>query len=124
MPTIEEALYAKLSTTSAITALVSTRIYPAVVPENGKIPAIVYQKIAQDNYSALQTDPNINKPTFQISIFGTTYKQVKDISAQVKLALRNYTDTTIKAVIIQSENDGYNKDQNEYFEYIDFDIFY
>lgn len=35
-------LYSKLSNTSAVTALVGTRIYPVFIPQNAAYPCIVY----------------------------------------------------------------------------------
>ena len=35
-------IYAKLAATAGVTALVSTRIYPMLIPQNAAFPAIVY----------------------------------------------------------------------------------
>lgn len=44
----ESVLYATLSAATAVTAIVSTRIYPDVVPQEEAVPAIAYARIETD----------------------------------------------------------------------------
>ena len=41
-----KAVYALLSADAGVTALVSTRIYPTVLPQDKTLPALVYQRIS------------------------------------------------------------------------------
>ena len=41
-----KAVYALISADSGVTALVSTRIYPTVLPQDKTLPALVYQRIS------------------------------------------------------------------------------
>jgi len=41
-----KAVYALLSADAGVTALVSTRVYPTVLPQDKTLPALVYQRIS------------------------------------------------------------------------------
>jgi len=41
-----KAVYALISADAGVTALVSTRIYPTVLPQDKTLPALVYQRIS------------------------------------------------------------------------------
>jgi len=79
MATIEEALYAELAGNAGVAALVSTRIYPSVIPQDSALPAIAYQRIGglrlldhgNDMYAALAT--------FQVTAVADDYAEVKGV---------------------------------------------
>jgi hypothetical protein len=49
----ETALYAALSASSALAALVGTRIWPDVIPEDRAMPAVVFARTATQPFIAL-----------------------------------------------------------------------
>ena len=49
----ESTLYSILSTAAGVTALVSTRIYPDLVPEEKSTPYIGYERVGSDPISTL-----------------------------------------------------------------------
>ncbi len=88
---IEEALYSYLSTYAGLAALVGTRIYPLVLPQNPTLPAITYQKVSRAGERAMSSpSPRVTRSRFQFSCWGTTYGSVKDVAAQLKAALQDY----------------------------------
>jgi hypothetical protein len=109
---IEEALQNYLNSQLLI------KIYPIVASEGAEVPYITYQRIGGNIYHALQNDLQEEKAIFQLSIYASTLKQVKDIDKQVKTLLQNYNgtlnDVTIGSVLIGSENCGYNNETKEY----------
>jgi hypothetical protein len=55
---LEEGLYAYLVSRPAVTALISTRIYPVFLPQNKLRPALVYARVnTQPDPQDLQGDP-------------------------------------------------------------------
>ena len=107
-----EALYTKLSGTAGVSALVSTRIYPVVVPQNGSLPCITYQQISEPWAHAMGTDPGIRSPRYQISAWSTSYSQVKSVAKQVRTALQDFTGTmggaggiAVQRVFFEGETD-------------------
>lgn len=49
----ETELYATLSAAAGVTALVATRIYPDIVPQDADLPAIAYQRTATEFLNTL-----------------------------------------------------------------------
>ena len=109
---IEEALYTYLSTHAGLSALVSTRVYPVVMPQGCTLPAVTYQKIDGPRVHAMGSDAGLAHPRFQVSCWGSTYKSTKDVAAQVRAALQDYTGTmggaggvSVGGVFLDDEND-------------------
>jgi len=128
MATIEDAIYSKLSGTSGITALVGRRIYPVVLPQKCKLPAITYDKVSDPQIHTMGSESNPCHPRFTIHVWGETLKNVIDIAEQVKTALKYYTGT-IASMIIQriyydNETDIYEPQTETYHRALDFLIWY
>jgi len=51
--TIEDALFAKLSSVAGITALVSTRIYPDTAPQGAAQPFLIYRQSGRSDRACL-----------------------------------------------------------------------
>ena len=94
MASPQEAIYGRLNSRSGVTAHTSNRIYPHVVPQNAKLPAVVYFQVSDPREHAFLGDPNIAHPRFQVSCFSTSYSQLRALSKQVRYALQDYTGTT------------------------------
>jgi hypothetical protein len=87
-------IYAKLSATSAVTALVGSRIYPVFIPEDATYPAIVFSITNQptDNQKERKSDHDTSQVTFT---YWAEVKQGADAYAaldNVDLAVRNAID--------------------------------
>ena len=88
-----EALYSKLSGTTDLTALVSTRIYPRVAPQNAAFPYVIFFQVSNPGMHAMGNDPNIQAPRWQVSSWADSYSSVRSVAKQVKAALKDYTGT-------------------------------
>ena len=126
---IEEALFSRLSTFTGLSALVGSRIYPMLMPQNCVNPAITYQKISGAVVQAFQKDTNLAHPIFQVSCWGKTYQEVKGVAKQIKLALRDFSGlmggaVPVSAVLIQGEVDDYETDSKTFSIKIDFEIWH
>ncbi len=125
--TIEEGLYAYLSTYLDLTALIKKRIYPQQIPESATIPAVTYFKVSTERpRSSIGGHDSITNTVFQISIFGLTYAEVEAIGDQVHAALLNYSGlmgtVAVQGCFCVSEIDGYDDTAKEYYQYIDYQI--
>lgn len=63
----ESSLYSRLSAAAGVTALVSTRIYPDVIPEDAVLPAIAFQRAATDFINTLHGTSLGSTPTLEIT---------------------------------------------------------
>lgn len=91
---IEQGLFAYLSTATAITSLVSTRIYPLVVPQDTSLPAITYQQTANntDHHSLTGTlrSDGCPRASIQLDVYATTYAACKEIADAVRTTLDGF----------------------------------
>lgn len=107
---IEEAVYNRLANTSAVTALVSTRIYAGMAPPGPTPPLVIFNKISGPRVATLDGPTGLAQPTFQIDAYATTYLAAKNLANAVRIALDGWRATD-GAVVIQGtsllgERDG------------------
>lgn len=87
---IETALYQYLAATTTVTGYTSGRIYPSMIPQGVKLPAIVLYKISNPPIHAMSADPELHSPRFQVSVFDDDYDVAKNVAKAVRVALRDY----------------------------------
>ena len=128
---IEEAIYSYLSGHAGLIALVGTRIYPLVMPQNTILSAVTFSKVSGPRVHAMQQDAGLAYPRFQVSCWGATYKSAKDVAAQVRAALQDFKGTmggvggvAVSGVFIQDENDLYEPGTQVYHVALDFTIWH
>lgn len=101
-------VYNALSGASGIAALVSTRIYPLVLPQSITYPAISYQRISS---TPQQGSTTLRSTRYQINCWALTYAAAQNVAVAVKAALEEYTATAtsprIKMGLVVNELDDY-----------------
>lgn len=116
---IGEYIYAKLTTTTAITDLVGTGIYPIYVPQNATYPAIVYMA---DNTPHTNTKPqpaDLDKTTVTFHIWADgaqgqdAYTKLNQIDAALRTALDYDEDTAGGITVVHCEYRGSRDGRNE-----------
>ena len=130
--TIEEALYTHLSGNAGLSALVSNRIYPMIMPQDVALPAVTYQKISGERMHTLQTDPGVASPRFQFNCWGSSYSSAKAVAVKVKDALKDFTGTlggaggvtVLRVVGPEDELDDYDAETETFRTILDFFIWH
>jgi hypothetical protein len=84
--TIEEALYTYLLGETDITDIVSTRIYPVVLPQGTELPALTYIQVS----NPVHHDVDIAYPRMQLSSWAEDYADAKDLFYAVKETMQRY----------------------------------
>ncbi len=104
---VEAALYTRLTSGhTATSALIGTRCYPLRLPQKPTLPAIVYQRIS----SSPQIGTTDRRGTrFQFSCWASTYAGAKALAAQVRAALENHADTTVRMGRVVNEIDDFDE---------------
>ena len=103
---IEQTLVAYLVTVPALTALVSSRVYPLVLPQNAALPAIAYQRISGPREHSHSGPSGLAHPRIQLACWAATYAEAKAVAA----ALRQGIDgnrTFCQACFVESDIDDY-----------------
>lgn len=112
---ISELVYAALSNDAGVSALVSTRVYPVILPQRPTLPAISYQRISN---SVKDGTSDIRQSRWQVDGWAQTYAGITALSAAIKTAMDAYHDTDqspmIKWTDIVNELDDYDPETDLY----------
>ena len=104
---IESVIYDRLSGHAGLSALVSTRVYPNVAPQNVTVPFVTYRRVSALRESGYGEDIGIVTSRFQIDMYATTYSGVRAIAEQVRAATQRYrasgTDPEVIDTFIENE---------------------
>ena len=111
LPEAPEAfLFQRLTSQTAVSSLISSRVYPLIAPQGTPLPLVVYQRTAVERPQSLSG--NVGNPvvTLQLTTYGTSYTSVKSIARAVRIAIDGWTGTTAGVTIqrstLRTEADG------------------
>lgn len=90
---IETALYNYLSSYAGLSALVSSRIYPLVMPQTPTLPVVVYQQVSGPRVHAMGNDPGIMDARYQFACWASAHDDAAAVAQQIRLAFENYSGT-------------------------------
>lgn len=127
---VESAIYNLLVSDVAIAALVSSRVYPLILPQNATYPALVYSKVSGARLHHLTGSAGRAMPRITVSCWATTYLGAKQLAALVRATLDGFrgtlTDgnspagTCAASVLIENELDDYDESAKKYRVILDF----
>jgi hypothetical protein len=106
----EAFLYQRLTSQTAVSSLIGSRVYPLIAPQGTPLPLVVYQRTGVERPQSLAG--NVGNPlvTLQLTTYGTSYTSVKSIARAVRIAIDGWTGTTAGVTIqrstLQTEADG------------------
>lgn len=104
MADLEQVLYSKLVGASAITDLVSTRVYPLKYPENATFPCITFQRISTVAGHTMDGGGERRTSVIRVDCWDrglSAYKNAKTIARAVTSTLSNWRQT-VSGVDVQS----------------------
>ncbi len=85
---IESDLYSTLAAAAGVTALVSTRIYPGLAPENATVPYVLYSLSNTERLHTLLGSGDDARYQMQIDCVANTYPSGKAVAEAVVAALQ------------------------------------
>lgn len=124
---IETAIYTRLSGYNDLSSLVSTRISPNKRKQDGVLPAITYQRISSQRFSAMGSDSNVVKARFQFDVWAATYASASAVRDALIASLQRWRTTsgaTVYDCFIIGEYDLYEDDIDQHHIAIDVEINY
>ena len=132
MISIEEGLYHKLTNTAAITAIVSSRVYPAPLPQNPTLPALTYQLITPMSMTSHQGMGGTAFPRYQITGWASTLAALVELMKQVRICLNGFKGTfgtggstvTVQSSLMAGGYDTYEPDTQRYMRAQDYIIYH
>lgn len=111
MKSPEAVLRTALVSSTAVTSLVSTRIFPVVAPGSASVPYITWRRAGIEREHSLSGPIGVPRVTVEFSLFASTYESVRDLADRVRLVLDGYGGTVdnveVKHVELQNEFDDF-----------------
>ena len=124
----ETALYQHLSGTLGVTALASTRIYPAPLPQQVSLPAITYMQVSSVPIRTMGGRQG-RQPRIQIDCWATSPSARRQLAEAVIAALDHYSGTmggpggvTVRGAFLENDLDEYDPETKRYRAILDFII--
>ncbi len=112
---IEEELFAYLKDN---VLLVSGRVYPLVMPQDCKKPALVYTVVNDGDNRGLEGCISSYDTRFQVDVYATSYFEAKYIKNEVKSALYDFSSYPE----ILNSRDGFEDGTDLFRQIIDFTL--
>jgi len=110
---IETLLYTRLTSYSGLSALLSTRWYPGLLPQAPTYPAGVYQVIDDPAYRVMGVRIDPRRPRVQLTVWSPLYSEVATAIEQVRAAFDGWATssggTTVRYTEVEGGGDLYDE---------------
>ena len=110
MADVAEALHARLVGYAGLAALVGTRVYSVVAPQDARLPQVRYQLFATERTSVHGDDTTPTQALFQVGIAAKTYASAQNVARQARTALKRWSGTeagvAVQQVFLEGQSDG------------------
>lgn len=107
----EAVLRSALVGSTAVTALVSTRIYPLLAPASASLPFVTWRRSGINREQTLAGPMGVPRVSVQYSIYGSTYEQARDVADSMRQVLDGYggtaDNTQVKQASLEDESDDF-----------------
>ena len=100
---VEQLVYTRLSTTTALTDLVGENIYPTTPTTNTQLPFVVYSRSASAPQLHTTGASNLTQHTIEIAVHAVDLSTVTAILSAVKAALHAYRGGQIQGSFLQTQ---------------------
>lgn len=111
MKSPEAVLRSALVASTAVTSLVSARIYPVLAPATAALPFVTWRRVAIRRQQTLGGPSGMPVTSVEYSIFGTTYEQAREVADAMRSVLDGYggtaNNTEVKQTSLEQESDDF-----------------
>lgn len=128
---IDEVLVAYLSNEPGMAGLVGTRIYPLVIPEKKKLPAIAYQQISAPREYTHSGQEDMVSARFQFTVQAASFPQIRATVIALRRALSGYrgpmggaSGISVEGSYLENEIDGWSEATGKFTRRLDFILQY
>jgi hypothetical protein len=107
----EAVLRTALVGTTAVTSLVSSRIYPVLAPASASLPFVTWRRSGIQREQTLGRPMGMPRVSVEYSIYGTTYEEARQVADAMRLVLDGYggtsNNTEVKQTSLEDESDDF-----------------
>lgn len=88
---IETEIYALLIGNATVKRLINDRVYPIVMPQDGDLPCITYQRTAGNPINHLRGYSGLANPHITINSWASNYDTAKEVAKAVHVTMDKST---------------------------------
>ena len=111
MKSPEAVLRNALVTTTAVSALVGSRVFPVIAPATAGVPYITYRRSSVQRSQSLSGPIGVPTVTVELDVVAATYEGARDLADKCRKVLDGYggsfENTEVKNVSLENESDGF-----------------
>jgi hypothetical protein len=111
MKSPEAVLRTALVGSTAVTTLVSTRIYPVLAPSSASLPFVTWRRTGIQREQTLGSPMGMPRVTLEYQIYGVTYDQTREVADAMRVVLDGYggqsENTVVDQVSLENESDDF-----------------
>jgi hypothetical protein len=126
MMRLEEAVYAYLTSQPALHAKIADRLYPLLLPQKCRLPAVAYTLVSMDRTPALQKDTGYVRATLQFSCHARSYSEAVSVVQSLRGAMQDFSGNMngvlVGAVFVASEMVDYEPKTETYSAHIELEF--
>jgi hypothetical protein len=111
MKSPEAVLRTALVGSTAVTTLVSTRIYPVLAPSSASLPFVTWRRTGIQREQTLGNPMGMPRVTLEYQVYGVTYDQTREVADAMRVVLDGYggqsENTVVEQVSLENESDDF-----------------
>lgn len=111
MKSPEAVMRNALVTTTAVSSIVSSRIFPLLAPQSAALPFITYRRSGIRRQQTLSGPMGVPQVSVDFDVYAATYEGARDLADKVRLSLDGYGGTfdnaEVKQVSLENEQDDF-----------------
>ena len=111
MKSPEAVLRTALVGSTAVTTLVSTRIYPVLAPSSASLPFVTWRRTGVQRSQTLAGPMGMSVVVVAVDVYAETYGEARDIADKCRAVLDGYGTSvanyvSVRNVSLDTESDG------------------
>lgn len=107
----ERVLLNALVSSTAVTSVVGTRIYPLLAPASSALPFVVWRRTGIERSQTLGLPVGVPRVSVDYTVIATTYNQAREAADAMRLTLDGYggsvENTVVEQVSLENEVDDF-----------------
>lgn len=111
MKSPEAVLRTALVSSTSVTSMVGTRVYPLLAPKTAALPFITWRRAGVNREHTLAGPMGMPSVTVEMQSFANTYEDAREVADRVRLVLDGYrgtvNNTEVKSVSLENELDDF-----------------
>jgi hypothetical protein len=111
MKSPEAVMRNALVTTTVVSSIVSSRIFPLLAPQSAALPFITYRRSGIRRQQTLSGPMGVPQVSVDFDVYAATYEGARDLADKVRLSLDGYggtfDNTEVRQVSLENEQDDF-----------------